>query len=103
VQRYFNALKKDLTYSPLLIPPDFTCDFLLYLAVSGSTIGMVLVQEDDMLVEHEIYYLSHGLVDAELQYSYFEKLSLEVVRDVKRLQHYILLRKTIVIVDFNSF
>jgi hypothetical protein len=65
-QRYFDALKKDLMSSPLLSPPDFTHDFLLYLEVSESTVGMVLVQEDDALVEHIIYYLSHGLVDVEL-------------------------------------
>jgi hypothetical protein len=70
---------------------------------SESTVGMVLVQEDDALVEHIIYYLSHGLVDVELRYSHVEKLALAVVHVVQRLQHYILLHKTIVIVDVNPF
>ena len=53
-----DALKIALTSAPFLSPPDYSRDFLLYLAASESTIGMVLVQEDDALVEHVIYYLS---------------------------------------------
>lgn len=48
-QRSFEALKKYLTTYPLLNPPYFTYfsrDFILYLASSESTIGMVLVQEN---------------------------------------------------------
>jgi hypothetical protein len=45
-QRSFNALKHALTHAPLLHPPDYTKDYLLYLAASTSTIAMVLVQED---------------------------------------------------------
>ena len=56
-QRLFDALKKALVFTPLLSPPDYGRDFLLYLAVAESTIGMVLVQEDDALTEHVIYYL----------------------------------------------
>jgi hypothetical protein len=58
----FKALKFSLTYSPLLRPPNYNKYFLLYLAILESTIGMVLVQEDDLLEEHVIYYLSRGLV-----------------------------------------
>ena len=61
-QRSFDALKKALTSAPILSPPDYRRDFILYLVVAESTIGMVLVQEDDALVEHVIYCLSRGLV-----------------------------------------
>jgi hypothetical protein len=57
-QRSFEALKHALTTAPLLQPPDYNKYFLLYLAAVESTIDMVLVQEDDMLEEHIIYYLS---------------------------------------------
>jgi hypothetical protein len=40
----FKALKHDLTFSPLLSPLDYGKDFLLYLVIVESTIGMVLVQ-----------------------------------------------------------
>ena len=45
VDRSFEALKKALTSFPILSPLDFGKDFLLYLAASESTMGMVLVQE----------------------------------------------------------
>jgi hypothetical protein len=56
-QHSFEALKRALTSVPLLRPPNYNKDFLLYLATAESTIGMVLVQEDDSLEEHVIYYL----------------------------------------------
>ena len=54
----FEALKKALLSAMLLRPPDYTKDLILYLAVSHSTIGVVLVKEDDELQEHILYYLS---------------------------------------------
>jgi hypothetical protein len=54
----FEALKCALTPSPLLWPPKYNKYFLLYLDIVESTIGMVLVQEDNILEEHVIYYLN---------------------------------------------
>jgi hypothetical protein len=99
----FEALKCALTSAPLLRPPDYNRDFLLYLAAAESTIDMVLVQEDDLLEEHVIYYLSRGLVGPELNYSHVEKLALAAVHVVQRFCHYIFLRKTTVIVIVNPF
>jgi hypothetical protein len=48
-QHSFEALKHALTSAPLLNPPNFGKDFLLYLAATESTIGMVLFQEDKAL------------------------------------------------------
>jgi hypothetical protein len=56
-QHSFKALKHALMSSPLLRPPNYNKDFLLSLVITESTIGMVLVQEDDLLEEHVIYYL----------------------------------------------
>ena len=50
VQIVFDALKKYLLSAPLLHPPNYSRDFILYLAASESTIGVVLVQEDDKLI-----------------------------------------------------
>ena len=66
-------------------PPDYSRDYLLYLVASDSTIGMVLVQEDDSLQEHAIYYLSRSLVEAELSYAHVKKLSLAAVHTTQRL------------------
>jgi hypothetical protein len=100
-QHLFNTLKHALMTAPLLRPPNYNKDFLLYLSTTESTIGMVLVQEDDFLLEYVIYYLSQGLVRPELNYSHIEKLVLEAVHTVQRFHHYILFRKTIVISIMN--
>ena len=48
-QLAFEALKIALLLAPLLRPLDYSRDFILYLDASESTIGVVLVQEDDKL------------------------------------------------------
>ena len=42
-------LKRALASAPVIIPPDYSHDFLLYVVASMETIGMVLVQEDEEL------------------------------------------------------
>ena len=56
-QESFDALKRALASAPVISPPDYSRDFLLYVVASMETIGMVLVQEDEELQEHVIYYL----------------------------------------------
>ena len=73
-QEYFDAFKQALASASVISPPDYSCDFLLYVAASMEMIGMVLVQEDEELQEHVIYYLSRNLIDAEIHYSHVEKL-----------------------------
>lgn len=62
-QRSFNALKAALALTPIISSPNYQEDFLLYLVASDTTVGIVLVQTDNVHMEHVIYYLSHGLVD----------------------------------------
>ena len=59
-------------------------------------IGMVLVQEDEELQEHFIYYLSWNLIHA-------ENLALATVHAVQWLRHYILLLQTLVVAHVNPF
>lgn len=62
-QRSFEALKKALASAHVLSPPNYNRDFILYLAASDSTIGMVMVEEDESFQEHAIYYLSRALAE----------------------------------------
>jgi hypothetical protein len=103
VQRSFDALKHALTTAPLLRPLNYNKDFLLYLAATESTIGMVLVQEDDSFFKYVIYYLSQGLVGPELNYTHLEKIALATVHAVQRFCHYVLFCKTTVVVVVNPF
>ena len=66
-------------------------------------IGMVLVQEDEDLQEHVIYYLSWNLIDAELHYTHVEKLSLATIHVVQHLRNYILLHEALVASHINPF
>jgi hypothetical protein len=99
----FVALKHALISTPLLQPPNYNKDFLLYFVIAESTISMVLVQEDDLLSEYVIYYLSQGLVGPKLNYSHIEKLALAAVHAVQWFRHYILFRKTTIISIVNPF
>ena len=78
-QESFDALKQALASDSVLIPPDYSCDFLIYVAMSMETVGMVLDQEDEELHEHVIYYLIRNLIDAEIPYSPMEKLALATI------------------------
>eukprot|EP00253_Pinus_taeda_P030032 PITA_30032 len=78
-QESFECLKALLVSTPLLRPPDYHRDYTLYLVIADTTIGMVLVQDDNDGIEHIIYYLSHNLLDTETRYAYVEKLALAVV------------------------
>ena len=102
-QESFDDLKWALGMTLVLSSPDYICDFLIYVVASQETVGMVLVQEDEELHEHVIYYLSRNLIDAELRYSHVEKLALAIVHAVHRLWHYILLRQTLVVAHINPF
>eukprot|EP00253_Pinus_taeda_P022601 PITA_22601 len=97
----FSHLKTLVVSAPLLQPPNYHRDYTLYLAAADTTIGMVLVQDDDDGIEHVIYYLIHNLLDTETRYAYVEKLALTAVWAVQRFRHYILLCTTTVISNCN--
>jgi hypothetical protein len=102
-QESFDDLKKSLVSAPLLKPPNYSRDYLLYISASEDTIGMVLVQEDDELHKHVIYYRSRTLISLELNYTHVEKIALVFVHAVVRFHHYILICKTMVVADVNPF
>jgi len=62
---------------------------------------MVLVQESHDREEHMFYYISKSLPDLEIRYCHVEKLALATFFVVQRFCHYILLQKTMIIVDAN--
>jgi hypothetical protein len=53
-QHSFDAIKHDLTITPIFHPPNYEKDYILYLDSSTSTISMVLVKEDDDDIKHVI-------------------------------------------------
>jgi len=77
-----DGLKDVLIKAPLLYPPYYKRDYFLYLINTVTTISMVLVQEEDVGIEHPIYYLMLNLNDTEFKYNHIEKLALAVVQVV---------------------
>ena len=100
-QRAFDNIKHALTHSPVIHPPNYLKEFLLYIVVFATTIAMVLVQDNLHSQEHVIYYASKNLIDSKTYYSHVEKLALAMVIVVQKFHHYIMLRTTIVLADQN--
>jgi hypothetical protein len=100
-QATFDSLKETLNKSPLISPPDYDRDYILYLSASDVSVARVLIQVDDDQCEHVIYYINKNLSGPPLKYNHDEKLSLAVILAVQNMCHYILLRTTKVIVDSN--
>jgi len=78
-QKYFDDLKVVLINAPFLHPPNYYCNYFLYLAAASSIIAILLVQDDDEGHKHVIYYLSHNILDLETCYAFVEKLALVTV------------------------
>jgi hypothetical protein len=100
-QNAFDDLKEALSNAPLISPPDYNRDYILYLSASTVSVAGVLIQLGDDDWEHVIYYVSKNLSGPPLKYNHEEKLALAVVLAVQKLRHYILLRTTKVIADSN--
>lgn len=86
----FDSLKDSLIRASLMYAPNYQKYYYLYLFVADTTIHMVLVQEE-IGIEHPIYYLSCNLNGIECKYSSVEKLALAVVQAMQRFSHHILL------------
>ena len=97
----FDSIKHTLTHSPVIHPPDYSKEFLLYIAASATTIAMVLVQDNLHGQEHVIYYASKNLIDSETDYSHVEKIALATVIAVEKFPHYILLHTTTILANQN--
>lgn len=81
-EKEFDALNKVLNHTPLLHPPNYRQDYLLYLATSDDKITVVFVQEDDSYNENVIYYLIMNLTITRMKYMHVEKLAFEAMQVV---------------------
>jgi hypothetical protein len=90
-----------LSNAPLIIPPDYDRNYILYLSASTVSVAGILIQLGDDGHEHVIYYISKNLSGPPLKYNHEEKLSLVVFLTVQKLRHYILLCTTKVVADSN--
>jgi hypothetical protein len=74
--------------------------FRLYITIEDVIIGAVLMQVTDDK-EHIITYLSQHLIDAEIRYSFIQKLCLPLFYACSKLRHYLLSSTCIVACQAN--
>jgi hypothetical protein len=73
-QTTFDDLKVVLSNAPLISPPDYDRDYILYLSASTVSVAGVLIQLGDDGHEHVIYYISKNISGPPLKYNHEEKL-----------------------------
>ena len=94
----FRALKKILTSTPIIRPPNWGVPFEIMCDASDYAIGAVLGQRVDK-PPHVIYYASKTLKDAQLNYSTTEKELLAVIFALDKFRSYLLGYKIIIYSD----
>jgi hypothetical protein len=91
-------LKKELVSAPIVIAPDWSLPFEIMCDASDNAVGAVLGQRKEKLL-HVIYYASHILNPAQMNYATTEKELLAVVYAFDKFRSYLLGSKVIVDTD----
>ncbi|GKE62523.1 reverse transcriptase domain-containing protein [Tanacetum coccineum] len=97
----FEILKKKLTESPILVPPDWDLPFEIMCDASDFTVGTVLGQRKTKHFQ-PIHYASKTMTDAQDYYTTTEKELLVVVYAFEKFRSYLVLSKTIVYMDHSA-
>jgi hypothetical protein len=88
-QRAFEDIKRYLSSPSVMKAPMAGILFRLYITAEDAMIGVVLTQEMEGK-EYIITHLSRRLIDAEIRYSFIEKMCLSLFYACPKLQHYLL-------------
>ena len=95
-QDAFEKIKQYLSSPLVLKAPRRGVPFRLYVAAEDKVIGAVLTQETEEK-EYIITYISRRLIDAEMRYTFIEKLCLSLYYACTKLRHYLLSSTRIVV------
>eukprot|EP01018_Ginkgo_biloba_P031725 Gb_04382 [translate_table: standard] len=87
--------------APILVPPNWSQRFFLYMSAGGKALEEVLIQQDSNGVEHAVYFASRMLNEAELKYGAVEKEILALIYASKKLRHYLLPKPFTVFSNYN--
>jgi hypothetical protein len=94
-QHTFDLIKEYLFSILVLKEPKSGFPFRLYISSKDKVIGVVLTQETEGK-EHIIAYLSHQLVNAEIRYTFIEKICLCLFYACTKFRYYLLSSSCIV-------
>lgn len=100
-QQAFQKIRDTLLNPPILKPPNPEKPFLLYLSIEDTATGAMLAQTNDDGAEYAIYYLSKPFNGYEVKYTPIEKTFASLVWVTRKLRHYLLTSRTIVISRLN--
>eukprot|EP01018_Ginkgo_biloba_P023005 Gb_32892 [translate_table: standard] len=90
-----------MLHAPILVPPNWSQRFFLYILGGGKALGAVLMQQDDSGVEHAVYFAGRTLNELELKYGTVEKEILALIYASKKLRHYLLPKPFTVFSNYN--
>ena len=93
----FQELKRRLTSAPVLVPPDFSKDFVIYCDASRQGLGCILMQD-----RHVIAYASRQLHPHEENYPTHDLELAAVVYALKTWRHYLLGNRCEIFTDHQS-
>jgi hypothetical protein len=96
------ALKQRLVEAPVLIVPDWSKHFHVFVDISGFCIGIVLSQLDEQGKDHPIYFASRILAAAEKNYAPIDREALGIIYSCKKFRHYLRGYKVVVHTDHNA-
>ncbi|KAL6460928.1 hypothetical protein MHYP_G00308940 [Metynnis hypsauchen] len=88
-QSAFESVKALLSSSPVLATPDFDKPFKLEVDASGTGAGAVLLQEDNLGIDHPLCYFSRKFVKHQLAYSTIEKEALALLLALQHFEVYL--------------
>ncbi|GJR65258.1 reverse transcriptase domain-containing protein [Tanacetum coccineum] len=97
----FNELKEKLTYTPVIVSPNWNLPFELMCDASEFAVGAVLGQKDGKHF-HPIYFESKTLNAAQQKYTVTEKELMVVVFAFDKFSPYLILSKTVVYTDHSA-
>jgi RNase H-like domain found in reverse transcriptase/Reverse transcriptase (RNA-dependent DNA polymerase) len=96
-QQTFEEIKAYLLNPSVLATPIPGNELILYITALDKFLGALLAQENQDDNQNAMYYLSRMMVGAEHGYSPIEKHYLVLIFAVKKLRHYMLAHKVIMI------
>ena len=100
-----DSLKKTLTSTPVLVPPQPAEPLLLYVASTTQVVSVAVVVETQeeghaLLVQRPVYFVSVVLSETKVRYPQIQKLIYAVILARHKLQHYFLGHPITVVLSF---
>ena len=97
-QEAFEKINNYLMKPPILVPPIPEKPMLLYLTTTDTIIRALLAQyREETRKENAIYYISKKMLPYEEKYSPLEKTCVALVWATRKLRHYMLAYKVLLI------